>query len=481
MAEVNTYNDFSVAANETTPLISNFSFMLKPQVGADLFDVNPLETDIGEMMKMGLMKEVKGEEIIHHEANKRFDVPFINTSATLASVYGTASTGNGDPAAFDSYDYIQLAAASHSPTSGANANKFSYPRVGNLVQFKNGGVWRINGKREDVAGAHRLYIKKVNASVPALSATITQVGSTYGGDAFIVFSYVFEEATSGMQKGLVPTSKTYTNYLQTFYDFYDVTDQAENNETYPLKFGGQTINFVYEKGISDTEIRFGMMEDHGLFLTPKDDGTLTGPDENGNTVTYTTTQGYMPNLELNAQKLYYDTNPTIALFKQISRLRRKQHQGRECMIQYGSEWGLSVEDIVTQLLVNGGTTYNRSDVDLNIRQIQLGNFVFKMKEMKIFNHPDFLGAPGFKYPEMFVVAPMDKTKDAKTNIMRDAFCIMYKKQIGRGARGHYKIWDTGANTQSGTDGKLIRRIHLASRKGMQVVGASRFILGKPIQ
>jgi hypothetical protein len=58
--EVNTFNDFSIASSETNPLISNMSFLLKPQVGGTMFNINPLETDIGEMFKMGLEEEVKG-------------------------------------------------------------------------------------------------------------------------------------------------------------------------------------------------------------------------------------------------------------------------------------------------------------------------------------------------------------------------------------------------------------------------------------
>ena len=94
MATVNTYQNFSIAAGEAYPLISNFSFMLKPEVNGTLFDINPQETDTGDMMKMGKMTEVFGEDepgIVHHEANEIFDTPFVNTSTTLASVYGTAS------------------------------------------------------------------------------------------------------------------------------------------------------------------------------------------------------------------------------------------------------------------------------------------------------------------------------------------------------------------------------------------------------
>ena len=64
MATVNTYRDFSFAAREEYPIISNIEFLLQPQIVPDLFNVNPLETDLGDFMKMGLMESVEGEEII---------------------------------------------------------------------------------------------------------------------------------------------------------------------------------------------------------------------------------------------------------------------------------------------------------------------------------------------------------------------------------------------------------------------------------
>ena len=478
MAEVNTFNDFSVASREDHPLISNMSFLLKPQVGADLFDVNPLESDLGDFMKMGLMKEVKGEEIIHHEANKRYTSVATNTSVTVGDVYGAANGATVDPAAYDTLDYIQLSVGSHSPSSGANINKFSYPRVGQFIEFKNGGVWRIAGKRTTVAAEHRLYVTKVNASTPDMSATITNAAGTYGNDQFAVYGYAFEEATKGMLEGLVPTSKTFTNTLQSFYDFYNVTDFSERDETYPLKWHKKVINFNYVKGLDDTEQRFLFNETYGLFLTPKDDGNLVSYDTDGNTLGVGTTQGYLPNLKLNAAKLYYDNNPTIALFEQILRLRRKLHQGKKCLVHMGFEFELRAKDIISEFGKEGGMVYNRKAVDLNISQLSVGNFEMNMKDLQILNNPEVTAIDGFDYPWFFVVAPMDKTKDPKTNIMKDAFTICYKKMVGAGARGHYKIWETGGNSAKGTDGQLIRNIHIASRKGTQVVGSSRHILGR---
>jgi len=46
MATVNTYRDFSFAAREEYPIISNIEFLLQPQIVPDLFNVNPLETDL---------------------------------------------------------------------------------------------------------------------------------------------------------------------------------------------------------------------------------------------------------------------------------------------------------------------------------------------------------------------------------------------------------------------------------------------------
>lgn len=486
--ESNTYNDYSIAADEAYPLISNFSFWLKPQVGQDLFDINPVETDFGDMMKMGLMKEVKGEEIIHHEANSRFDVPKVNSSTTQSSVYGTASEVNNDPVAFVGLNYIQLAAESHSPTSGPNALTKSYPRVGQHIMFKNGAEWRIRGKRTTgYDGAHRLYLQKVQASMPALSATITLTGSTYGGDSFIVHTTSHGEGTLGQTEGLVPTSKTHTSYLQTFSNFYKVTDFQEMNETYPFKFkkpdgSVQDINFTYHKGINDTEIFLAALIDNGLFLANKDDGNLTHLDpETGEDESVTTTQGYVQALELNAQELLYDTAPTMALFEQIGRLRRKLQQGKNCLVWTGYEFTSAVESIVTQLGVQGSIVYDRNAVDLNIDVIKKGHFLYSLKELKIMNHPKFGGAPGFKYPWYFIIAPMMKEKDSKTGGPLDAFSIIYKKAVGEGARGHYKIWETGANARGkATDGRVVRKIHLYCRMGMQTVGASKHILGKPV-
>lgn len=485
MAEVNTYRNFSIASGEKYPLISNFSFMLKPHVAATLFDVNPMETDLGDMMKAGLMEEVQGEDspgIVHHEDNEIFDTPLVNTSTTQASVYGTASLLNNDPAAMVGKQYIQLAPESHSPTSGDYSGRYSYPRVGQTIQFRNGGAWRITGKRDDAtyANAHRLYLDKINSSTPDLSATITQVGTSYGGDLFILPGSAWEEGTSGQQTGLIPTTKVYNSYLQTFYEKYEVTDWQFKNQTYPLMFRGKMQNFVYPRGFQKTEIRFAASEEYGLFLTPRGEN-IPGVDENGNSVLINTTQGYIPNLETNAPKLYYDSNPTVNLFRQMARQRRKLLQGSKMVLKYGSEFGINIEDILSQYGVQGGMVYNRKAFDLGFRAISTASMEIYCKELKNLNHPKFAGAPGFPYPYYFIIEPYDKMQDPKGGVPKNAFTVLYKKLFPgtEGDRDHYRMWMWGGGANRPTSGQLKRYISIASRKGTRVVGATKFILGKP--
>lgn len=471
------FNDFSLAATESNPLISQMSFVHKPQVGGDLFDVNPMETDTGVLMAMGLVKEVKGETIIHHEANKRFVAPQTNIDATVANVYGVASVGNGDPAKYDSLNYIQLHANSHTPSDGTDAGNYSYPREGDQIQFPNKGQWRVQGKRTSVTSEHRLYLKPINASQPTLANTIT-TGANNGGEYFIIIGTAWDERSQGQLQGLVPSVNVVTNGMQVLRDHYEITDFAERDETYPLTFQGKQINFMYNKGLSDTDVRFAALEDYAMFLSQKDDGTLNTFRNDDSLSGVSTTHGYIPQLEDSAQKLYYSSSPTMALFENMIRIRRKRNQGNKAFLWMGYEFGLSVQSIISEYVKDTGTPYDTKDLDLNIRRVQVGGFTFDMKELQTFNHPQITAAPGFDYPFYFVVAPTDKTKDHKTGIMEHSFCMRYKKQGGDGARGHYKIWEHGGNSKKGTNGELVRIVDYASRKGMQVIGAENFILGK---
>lgn len=484
MATVNTYRDFSFAATETYPIISNIEFLLQPQIVETLFNVNPLETDLGDFMKMGLMQSVEGEEIIHREKRKLLDAPFLNTDTVQTNVYGTASVGNGDPAAFAGLQYIQLAASAHTPTTGDLANTYSYPKEGMVVEFKGRNFWRIQGKRTSVTNAHRLYITKLIATSSDLSAILTNVGGTIGGDQISLPTNLFEEATWGMQTGTISTFKNFRSYLSTFGEIYTTTDKQIRNRTYPIEDPdtGRVINFYYEIGARDTEVRFLTYEAAGLFVVPAGDAAFVAYDPiSGTNKTAINSDGYISVLENNAPHKQYDDNVTLSIFKDLARLRNRLNQGGDCMLEHGPEFAYRFADLIISLGKNGGILYNQKMVDIGVRQIAIPGAAFNTRSLRILDNPSITNLPGRQYPWYFIVKPLDKTQDPKTGVPMDAFVIMYKIQDGGGARGHYKVWQTGAYSPQANSTQRVRQINYASEKGIRVVGSEKHILGTSSQ
>jgi hypothetical protein len=484
MATVNTYRDFSFASQERYPVISNIEFLLEPQIVKQLFNVNPLQSDIGDFMKMGLMEMVEGEEVIHREERRFIDAPYLNSSTTVTDVYGTASVGNGDPTAFSGYAYVQLAASAHTPTSGDLTNTFSYPRVGDIVEFRGQYFWRVQGKRETVANAHRLYLTKLDASYPNLSSIITLTGSTYGGDQITLPAPAFEEATWGRRDGLIPTFKTFRSYITSFGEVYKVTSKQMSNKTYPIidpETGGE-INFWYVIGSRKTEEAFMLQEAMGLFVVPKADSSAVAYDPvSGTQKTLVTSGGYIPTLVANAPGKQYDDNVTLALFKDLARLRNRLNQSGDSMVWHGPEFAYRVSDLITQIGDSGSIVYDHKAVDLGISTIKIPGAAFNLKDLRILDNPQLTNLPGRPYPWYFIVKPMDKKEDAKTGIPMDCFTIMYKKQAGGGARGHYKVWQTGAYAPVPTSEERVCNTNYASDKGVRVVAAEKHILGQSSQ
>lgn len=484
MATVNTYRDFSFAAQEAYPVISNIEFLLEPQIVKDLFNVNPLQTDIGDFMKMGLMEKVEGEEIIHREERRIIDAPFINSDTTQANVFGVASVANGDPAAFAGLQYIQLAPSAHTPTSGDLANTFTYPRTGDVIEFKGQYFWRVQGKRENVANADRLYITKLKTSYPDLSSTITLVGSTYGGDQISIPAGAYEEASWGRQEGLIPVFTNYRSYLTTFGDVYQTTDKQLTNKTYPIvdPESGQTINFWYVIGSRQTEERFMLQIAMGLFVIPKADASAVAYDPvSGTNKSLVTSDAYIPVLVANAAQKQYDDNVTLSLFKDLYRMRNRLNQSGDSMVWHGPEFSFRVSDLITQIGDNGSIVYDHKAVDLEINSIKLPGATFNLKSLRILDNPQLTNLPGRPYPWYFIVKPMDRKADPKTGIPMDCFTIMYKQQSGGGARGYYKVWQTGAYAPVPTSEQRVCNTNYAAEEGIRVVAATKHILGNSSQ
>ena len=440
------------SSNQNDTLISALDTVHKPEVHNKLVGQYPRQRDLNWIKEMGKMIEVAQTDFVHHEENELYDAPIIASKSNSGSNV-----------------IVVLASASHY-NSGAN----SFPRIGNLVQFKNLATGLIIAKNEDTPSAHTITVAPVNSSQDVQSAAVAL-------DNFIVYSSAFEEGTSGFNKSVIPTLTKITNSLQIFSEFHEVTSSEETNQTW-ITFTdpntGETANRYFIKGEADTADRFSMQEDLGLFITPKSDAGLL--DASSNTVR--TTRALIPHLNANSNLMDYADEVSMSLNDNIIKTLNKNYAVKEYVMGEGINFSIKNKNFDVDFGKNGGIVYNTFGgsadraVKMGFKSVEMAGFTFHRKTMDILNHAKTTAATGFPYPDYCIMIPMGKAYDSKAAQYVDYFGVRYKKMPGAGSRGDYKVWETGGTSKAGTDSSLKRRINYASEKGLQVFGAKRYIL-----
>jgi hypothetical protein len=447
------------AEQMTGTLVSAMDYIHKPEVFNKLVGRYPLQTDIDLFEKMGKLSQVSSDTYHHHEEDE------------LVPVQVIASVANGS----GSDVVVTLASASHS-NSGAN----SFPRVGNLVQFKNLATGLIVSKSVVTPSAHTITVRPVNASQNVQAAAIA-------ADSFIVYSGAFEEGTSGFNQSVIPTTNKVTGQLQTFSEFFKVTSHEEANQTWVTftnPITKQKEARYYVKGEADTADRFRMQEVQGLFLTPQSDAGLT----NAAGTAIATTKALIPTLTDSANLVDYTTAPTMTTYDNIIKLLNNNYSAQgEFMLGEGLGFSLKNKDFHIDFAKNGGIQYNtfgggengsKKALEIGFSSVSYCGVTFHIKRLSILSHAGTTGASGFPYTDYFIVIPMGQGYDPKGKEMIDYFGIRYKKLGGKGVREHFKVWETGGGSEAGTDSSLTRSINYASVKGLQVFGAKRYVLGR---
>lgn len=439
-------------------IVSALDMINKPQMYNKLVGRYPKQRDLGWLDAMGKLIPVKGDEYNHHEED------------ILIPVQVIASVANGS----GSDVIVTLDSSSH-----ANSGKNSYPRIGNLVQFKNKATGLIIDKSEVSDNAHTITVRPVNASQNVQTAAIA-------GDSFIVYSSAFESGTSGFTKAVIPTVTKVTNQLQTFSEFFQIDSHAEEDETwitYTNPTTKQSESRYHIKGEADTVDRFLMQEELGLFITPQSDANLK--DLNNNKIL--TTKALIPTLEESGNIIDYTTAPTMTTYDNLIKLWNSNFADEEHIMGEGLNFSLKNKNFHVDLAKNGAISYNtfgggdngsKRALELGFASVSYCGYTIHIKRMNILSHASTTGAPGFPYPDYFITIPMGKGRDPKTRELIDYFAIRYKKLGGKGNRDHWKVWETGGGSDAGTDSSLKRRVNYASVKGLQMFGAKRYTLGR---
>lgn len=438
----------------TDPLVSGLDLVHMPEVYNKLVGQYPKQRELNWIEAMGKYIKVEQTDYYHHEENRIIQAPQI----------ASATNGSGSSVV------VTLAAVSHS-----NGGKYSYPRIGNLVQFNTYATGLITAKDTSVDDAHTITVKPVNASQNVQSGPVA-------GDVFMVYSTAGDEGGAGLTTSIIPTTTKMDNQVQIFRGYFAVTSSEQTNKTWFTMPGenGEDGNYYYIKGEMDEADRFRLQEELGLFITPKSDASLT--DAAGNAVR--TTRALIPHLQAYSNQLTYSSTPTLNLYDSIVKTINKNYGVSEYIMGQGLNFALENTKFIADFMKNGAIIYNsfggsdngsKKAIELGFSSMAYGGYTFHTKKWDILSHADTTGASGFPYADMCIMIPMGKGTDPKSGKDIDYFAVRYKQASGAGARTHYKVWQTGGNSEAGTDTTLKRQVNYASEKGIEVFGANKYI------
>lgn len=442
------------------PIVSSMELMHMPDVYRKLVGRYPRQRDLGFFKEMGRMAPVRQTTYQIHEENRLIDY------VTIA--------GHTNPSG--SLVRITLDASNHT-----SAGTKSYPRLYDRVEFLNMAQGLIVAKNTSVANAHTIDIQPVSASHNVIAAAVT-------GDALGMFSQAHDEGGDGRREILVPTTTVFNNQVQLFRDKMKVTSSEQGNETWIKDFtfpaghprAGETGAFLYIKGEADMIDRYELQREIGLMTNDISDSGLT-IQVDGVDTPVRTTRGFIPHVKQYGELMDYVNQPGMGTFDTIVKIQNKNYSDKESMIMMGLNFALGFKNFGVDLLKDGARIYSSGSgemdaVSLGFKSIQFPTgHVFHLKGLEALSHADTTGLPGMVYPDLAIVCPTGTVKDAKTSMEMDAFAIKYKVAEGKGARGTYKIWETGGNSDAGTNSSLTRTLEVACEQGAQVYGGKRFI------
>lgn len=446
------------SANMSDLIVSSLDLVNKPEVYNRLVGRYPQQRDLDWLKDMGKLIPVAATTYYHHEENEIIPAQLI------------ASVANGS----GSNVVVTLDSSVHS-NSGVN----SYPRVGDVIQFKDLSTGLIISKDESTPNAHTITVTPLNASQNVQSGAVA-------GDTFIMVTSAFEEGTSGYTKTIIPTTNKVTNQLQIFGEFFSVTTSEEEAQTW-FEFENPTTGQMearyYIKGEVDTADRFAMKENLGMFITPQSDSNLK--DASNNLIR--TTNALIPTLTASANILDYTSSPSMTTYDTLIKLINKSYGVPEYLMMEGLNFSIANKNFHVDFAKNGAVQYNtfgggengqKRAAEIGFTSISYCGYTFHIKRANILSHAGTTGATGFPYSDYFICIPMGAGKDPKTTEMVDYFGIRYRKMPGAGSKGHYKVWEWGGGSKNGTNGQLVRNVSFASEKGLQVFGAIRYVLGR---
>lgn len=398
--------------------------------------------------RMGKRKVRRNEYSFYEEGQ------FMKAAATIESI-----TANG--AKFD----IVLSAADHTDIGGTDETSFVVENQ--LAMFQDGKtVGFVESKDVTNAGAHKVTIKKLNASQDIASVAVP--GST------IVFYSNAQTERSGKTTPRVPQFEKITNKMQIVREYYDTTDLESQNQVWFETESGK--KYMYFKGIEDTAQRFEFQKETAVLLTPQSNG-LTDKNSKG----IQTAFGLIPQIDQHGINLEYLDEPDMATFDEAILAFDNNFAEKSYIVGHGINVMLKLKNWLVKFGQNGTGNLSFAPFDggeqqaikLNFKSYSVGAYEFYFQQWDIFGHKDSLGAPGLPFRHMAVFIPGGMTRNPDPNkpagspdyepylqLVSPIWGVPINSNIDK---GEYLMWETGALAAQGPTSDILE-------KGVNMVG-----------
>ncbi len=451
-----TFNTGFAAPTENTVNVSSMDYIYMPQVFKKLVSRFPTQYELGWLKEFGMKEETKGQTYIWEENNLAFDAP---TIASVAQSGGTTSM------------VITLAALSHQ-----NSGTVSYPRIKDTIRLINGYEGLIVAKDTSVASAHTITVKPA----PNISY-VTFASGIAANQQFFVSGRGSAEGVDIATDSIIPTTSVFSNVIQKIPDTYTVTFEDRTNATW-TEFEnpdtGQKGFALFYKGQFETETRFGINQEMAAFIGQASGTLLTDATTGGNPVVKT--EGLLATLDARGTQQGYGSAINTTFYEQIIRKANTNHSGDEFLQLQGLNFGLLATNFLVEWGKNGSIVYANPNaekvVDAVFGHFNYGPLKFKFKDLNILNHAQLAGTPGFGYMDRAIFMPTQKKFNKKVGVDIAPFTLMYKKQYGPGAREDFKMWETGAYSNTGATNTIpTQQLNYVADIGARTAAAKEFI------
>jgi hypothetical protein len=429
----------------------------KPDIDDEFY-----ERYIDELLLLDFMEMLKQTKPVRQTSYSHYEAPQLRSYVNANGTQTVATPGNPMTITLQHDNHL-------------NSGKSSYPRVNDLVHFKNYVVGLIYSKDVSVDFAHTITVYPVQQT--------DAIGTVTAGDSVTIISNAWP-AGSGGNTGKTWTAIKYTNTCQITKEMFEAEGSEMTNQIWfevPNADGTTGYVWTYE-GEKNTFREMRLSMELNLIITPPVTSTFLLA------AGYRTSEAMIPYIQNQGgiQYNYTQGQFTLAEHKKMLKLLDK---GGTYANEYAFIQGIDLYDeyetFIMNTMQNGAISYGGFQggetmaIKLGFRSISTLGYTFHLKRYRLFNNQNILGAPGFDYPGLGICMPMKTMVHPKTGKPVPYFRLRNKEMAGynRGME-HWVLGGAGGSSKGYTSAVDTKQTHYRAENSVEFFAAPQWIVVK---